>query len=135
MASEFQIGTTLLGMQPLDTLLETSQGIDPDWSFKPYSTWTRLANKRKRGNGFPIAIWRWNGLSLSHRQTLRDLISPDLSGPVYIRTATNDIDDVYEEIVYKTFQAEMNWTEEDEDIQAGSDLGVIITFTHLIEAS
>lgn len=134
MSSEFKIGTAnnIYDFLPLDTLLNTSQGIDPDWSFKPFSTSTRLANKQLRGNGFPIAIWRWNGMSQANRQVLRDLIGTDLSAPMYIRTATNEID-VYGDIVYKAFSCTMNWTPEDEDVQAGNDLGVVITFTHLEE--
>jgi hypothetical protein len=134
MPSEFKIGTanTIYDFLPIDTLLNTSQGIDPDWSFRPYSTSVRLANGQLQGNGFPIAIWRWNALSLANRQVLRDLITTGLSASMYIRTATNDVD-VYGDIVYKSFSCIMTWTDQDEDIQADSDLGVILTFTHLVE--
>jgi len=134
MPSEFKIGTAnnIYDFLPLDTLLNTSEGVDPDWSFQPYSTSVRLANGILRGNGFPVAVWRWNGLSLTHRQVLRDLIGTDLSAAMYIRTATNEID-IYGDLVFQAYSCIMNWTDQDEDIQADSDLGVVITFTHLVE--
>lgn len=134
MSSEFKIGTanTIYDFLPLDTLLNTSEGVDPDWSFQPFSTSVRLANGLLRGNGFPIAVWRWNGISLEHRQILRDLIGTDLSAAMYIRTATNEID-IYDALVYKAYACIMNWPETDEDIQADNTLGLVLTFTHLVE--
>jgi hypothetical protein len=135
MPSEFKIGTanTLYDFLPLNELLDTSQGIDPDWSYQPFSASVRLANGILQGNGFPQAIWRWNAMDLANRQILRNLIGTNLSAAMYIRTATNEVDDVYEDIIYKAFSCIMNWPDEDEDIQADNTVGLVITFTHLVE--
>jgi hypothetical protein len=133
MASEFKLGTDLISdFQSLDQLLSTSAGIDPDWSFRPFSGSIRLGDGTLQGTGFPIAKWRWNGLSDARRQILKDFADSDLSVSLYIRTATNEVD-IYDAIVFKTFSCIMNWTEEDEDFQADKVLGLVITFTHLVE--
>lgn len=136
MASEFKIGTanTIYDFLPIDTLLNTTQGIDPDWSFEDYTSYVDLANGQQRGNGFPRAIWRWNAMDLTNRQVLRNLIASGISAPMYIRTATNDVD-VYGDLVYKSFSCIMKWPASDEDIQANEVLGLVITFTHLIEVA
>ena len=134
MASEFKIGTdnTIYDFLPIDTLLGTSQGIDPDWSFKPYSVTVRLGDGMLQGNGFPIAKWRWNGMDEDQRQILHDLIGAEnLSGTVFIRTATNEVD-VYGDRIYQAYECIMNWPEEDEDFQTDKVLGLILTFTHLV---
>lgn len=134
MASEFKIGTAnnVYDFLPLDTVLNTTDAVDPDWSFQPYSVATRLGNGILHGNGFPIAKWRWNGLVEEHRQTLKDLIGDDLSAAGYIRTATNEVN-VYGDRVYKAFSCIMEWMETDEDVQTDKVLGLIMTFTQLVE--
>lgn len=132
MASEFKIGTAnnVYDFLPIDTLLGTSQGIDPDWSFKPYSQAVELGDGTVQGNGFPVAKWRWNGMVEEKRQVLHDLISGALSGPIYIRTATNEVD-IYGDRIYQAYLGVMKWPVEDEDIQTDKVLGLILTFTHL----
>lgn len=134
MPSEFKIGTanTIYDLLPLDQLLNTSRGVDPDWSFQPYSTAVRLGDGRLQGNGFPIAKWRWNAMSEEWRQILKDLIGADLSGAIYIRTATNEVD-VYGDRVYKVFSCILNWPDTDEDFQTDKVMQLILTFTHLVE--
>lgn len=132
--SDFKIGltTSVYDFLPLDQFLNTSQDIDPDWSFQPYSASVRLGDGTLQGNGFPVAKWRWNGMSDAHRQLLKSLVGSNLSAQVYIQTATNDVD-AYDAIVFKTFECIMNWPTEDEDFQADKVLGLILTFTHLVE--
>jgi hypothetical protein len=136
MPSEFMIGTAnnIYDFLPIDELLQTTESTatDPDWSFEPFTTSVRLANGTLRGNGYPRAVWRWNIMTDANRQTLRDLISTDLSGWVYIRTATNDVD-MYGDIIFNTYYGIMTWSDQDEDIQADKVLGLVLTFTHLTE--
>ena len=134
MPSDFKIGTanTIYDLLPIDELLNTSQAIDPDWSYQPFSVSVRLGDGTLQGNGFPVAKWRWNGMTEVRRQVLKDLIGANLSGTVYIRTATNELD-VYGDRVYKVFSCVMNWPDTDEDFQTDKVLGLILTFTHLVE--
>jgi hypothetical protein len=134
MSSLFKIGltTSVYDFLSLDQFLSTSRDIDPDWSFQPFSGSVRLGDGTLFGTGFHVAKWRWNGMEDLHRQTLKELVSPGLSGPVYIQTATNDVD-IYNSIVFKTYACVMNWPTEDEDFQADKVLGLILTFTHLVE--
>jgi hypothetical protein len=89
-----------------------------------------LGNGLKQGQGFPIAIWRFNQLSNANRQVLKTLC-PGLSAEVYIQTKTNELDG--SDLEWKVFKCIMNWTPEDEDKQANRTLAVVLTFTHLEE--
>lgn len=130
--AEFKIGTTLGGLALLDTLFAPGGSVfDPDWSFQDFATSRELADGTVKGQGFPVAIWRWNHLSEDNRAVLRALI-PGLSALLYIRTPTNEID-IYGDIVWENFQAVARWTPEDEDKAARETLGLVLTFTHLIE--
>jgi hypothetical protein len=137
MSSNFKIGTAnnIYDFLPLDEIFGEPSPGDPDWSFQPFSTSVRLANGILQGNGFPVAKWRWNGMSDPDRQLLRDVVGSNLSAEVYIRTATNEVDDVYGTIVFKAYSCIMNWTDTDEDFQGDKVLGLIITFTHLAEVT
>lgn len=127
---DFRIGTTLGGMQTLDSILIAEGSVDPDWSFQPYSQSIRLGSGQVKGQGFSIAKWRWNIMSDDNREVLRDFVGDELSATVYIRTATNETIDG--EIVYADFQAIMNWPDQDEDFQSDKVLSLIIIFTHLV---
>jgi hypothetical protein len=135
MTSEFQLGLTddIYSFLPLDQLLTPNQDIpvDPDWSFKEFSSAVHLGDGTIQGNGFPSAIWRWNHLSLEHRSILRTLC-PALSVSCFIRTATGELD-VYGDLEFKSFSAIMIWPEEDEDIQPQDVLSLVLRFTHLVE--
>lgn len=130
----FQIGTTLLGIEPLEDIFTPDPGdvFDPDWSFQPFATSIELADGTVKGQGFPIAKWRFNHISEENREVLKDFC-PNLSALVYIETPTNE-SDLYG-TVFKQYQAVMRWTDTDEDKAADRTLGMIITFTHLIEQS
>ncbi len=133
MASDFKLGLTndIYSFLPLDELLpNVNVPNDPDWSYKRFAAAVTLGDGTIQGNGFPVAVWRWNHLSFEHREILRGLC-PDLSVNCFIRTATNEIDDG--ELVFKVFSAIMVWPEEDEDIQARSVLSLVLRFTHLVE--
>jgi hypothetical protein len=130
--SEFKIGTTLGGMQALETIFSPGGSVfDPDWSYQPFAGAIRLADGTIKGQGFPVAKWRFNHISNDNRDALRSLI-PGLSALLYIRTPTNEID-IYGDIVWGSFQAVAEWTPEDEDKAAAETLGFVLTFTHLIE--
>lgn len=128
------IANDIYSFLPLDQLLLELDDPDPDWSFQPYSTSVRLANGVLQGNGFPIAKWRWKIMPDTDREILRAMIAPNLSGPVFIRTATNEVD-VYGAIVFKTYSCIMNWPDTDEDLQADKVLDLLLTFTHLVEVT
>lgn len=128
----FKIGTSLMALDDLSEIFtpDRSDVFEPDWSFQDFATAIELADGTVKGQGFPIAIWRWAHLSDVNRQELKDLC-PGLSALVYIETATNEVD-IYG-TVFKQYQAVMRWTEEDEDKSVDQTLGVLIRFTHLIE--
>lgn len=136
MSSNFMAGIAndIYSLLPLDQLLTGLDDPDPDWSFQPYSTSVRLANGIKQGNGFPIIQWRWNIMDDIDREILRAMIAPNLSGPVFIRTATNEVD-IYGAIVFKTYSCIMNWTDTDEDLQADKVQHLLLTFTHAVEVT
>lgn len=136
MSSEFMIGltTSVYDFLPLDTLLDTTASIDPDWSFQQFSTSIRLGDGTLKGVGFPIAKWRWNIMEDLNRQALKAFVGSDLSAQLYIRTATNDVDS-YGDIVFKSYSCIVNWPDTDEDFQADKVLGLILVFTHLIEVT
>lgn len=128
----FKIGTTLEGMQEIEDLFSPGGAVfDPDWSYQPFAESIRLADGTVKGQGFPVAIWRFNHLSNENRQILRALI-PNLSALLYIHTPTNETD-LYGDFIWGDFYAVAEWTPEDEDKAADQTLGFIITFTHLIE--
>jgi hypothetical protein len=135
MASNFKIGATLETMQELDAILAGDFEVDPDWSFAPYSTSVRLGNGQQKGMGFPIARWRWNGMDMTNRELLRNFVGSDLSATVYIQTATNETEELYgeDEVVFRTYEAIMNWPNQDEDFQASAVVSFVLIFTHLIE--
>jgi hypothetical protein len=133
MPSLFKIGATLSIYDFLsltDILPNIDIPVDPDWSFKKYSTAIRYGRGHLIGQGFPIAVWRWNHFSDLHREVFRELC-PDLSADMYIKTPTNETEDGVP--IFKPFSCIMNWMTEDEDKQINRTLGVIFTFTHLVE--
>jgi len=133
MASEFKLGLTndIYSFFPIDELLpNVNIPNDPDWSFKQFATAVTLGDGAVQGNGFPVAIWRWNHMSVEHRAILKALC-PALSVSCFIRTATNELDD--DELEFKVFSAIMVWPEEDEDIRVRKVLSFVLRFTHLVE--
>lgn len=131
MAEEFEIGTSLAGMETLNELFENdSEVFNPDWSFQPFAGSVRLADGTIKGQGFPVAVWRWNRLSNIYREAIKALI-PGLSATLYIHTPTNE--SASGVITWGDFQAVAQWTDTDEDKAANQTLGLVLTFTHLIE--
>lgn len=135
MASDFMIGltTSIYDFLSLDQVVTETQG-DPDWSYQPFSQAIRTGAGLSKGVGFPIAKWRWNAIADLDREALRAFVGSDLSAAVCIRTATNEVD-VYGAIVFQTFSCVMHWPDTDEDFQADKVLGMILTFTHLVEVT
>lgn len=133
MPDTFMIGleNTVYDLLPLENWLETTDiPIRPDWTFKQYATASKLGDGKLKGQGFPIAVWRWNHMTNANREVFRTFCL-DLSATVYIHTPTNESS--AGDLIWKTFQAMMNWTPEDEDKQVDQTIGFILTFTHLIE--
>ncbi len=134
MSSDFKLGLVndIYSFLPIDELLPNLDiPIDPDWSFQPFSTSAGLGDGIVQGNGFPVAIWRFNHLSFAQRAILKTLC-PALSVSVFIQTATNEID-AYGVRAFKVFSGIMVWPPEDEDIEGGSVLSLVFRFTHLVE--
>lgn len=130
MADTFQIGTTST-MTDLETVLSSNVPMEPDWSYRPFSTNVKLQNGVVQGNGFPVIKWRFNQISQANRETLRETYCavPNLSKTsIYIRTPITETADGV--LIWKTFKCILNWPTEEEDFQADRDLGFILTFTH-----
>lgn len=133
MASNFQIATTLgaLSSGALDSILSTQSGdVDPDWSFQPYAQSIRLGNGKTKGQGFPIAKWRWNGMEDVNREVFKAFVGSNLSTDIYIKTATNET--LSGLVTFKRYLCVMNWPQADEDFQADKVLSFILTFTHMV---
>lgn len=133
MALEYRIGTStdIYEFELLSDILPNhGKPVDPDWSYRPYANSVKLGNGHDKGMGYPSATWRWNQLPDAAREVLRTLC-PGLSSNVYIRTPINETSSGVK--TWKTFQAIMHWTPEDEDKQAGRTLGIVVVFTHLVE--
>lgn len=128
----FRIGTDLeTDFDLLTTQLANMQKpITPDWTFQPYATVVRLGSGKTRGQGFPIAKWRWNFMSNTNREILREFC-PDLAADIYIYTPTNETTTGVK--TWKAFQGVMNWTPEEESKAGRVTLGLLLIFTHLEE--
>ena len=119
-ATTFAIGTSVVGLATLDSL-----GIvDPKSSFQPYSAAYKGADGIKKGQGYAKAIWHWDLIHAAERATIRAYIT-GLGGNLYIRMPDN-------EGTWHVFQANMAWTENEEDQFATRTLDLPIEFTHLI---
>jgi hypothetical protein len=130
MTDTFQIGATS-SMSDLETVLGSIVPVEPDWSYRPFSTNVKLQSGVTQGNGFPVVKWRFNHLSQSDRETLRETYCavPNLSKTgVYIHTPITETNSGV--LIWKTFKCILNWPPEEEDFQADQILGFILTFTH-----
>lgn len=125
MASEFKIGSTLLGITSLDAL--TVPLLDPSTTFQNYSQLLDLGSGLKRGAGYPIAKWIYVFLSQAQREQLREFCT-GASAEVYIRTRTRD-EDLYATL-FKTYKAVMIWPEQ-EEYRNSRRLDITFTFTRL----
>lgn len=127
----FRIGLTndayLFSLSELFT--PTGDVFDPDWSFQDFAEAQELNDGTVKGQGFPIAKWRFNHISNENRAVLRSLC-PGLSARVYIETPTNEID-LYGANETGVFYCVMRWMDTDEDKAAAETLGVLLTFTHM----
>jgi len=101
MASNFKIGTTLLGIASLDGL--TVAVPDPRSTYEPYTKALALGNGTVRGGGWRAATWHWDVISRAQADQLRAFCS-GASAVVFIRTRTNASTDQF-----KIYQAVMIW--------------------------
>ncbi len=119
-----EIGLTLESMTNFENLPTPIP--NPKTFFKPFSEIVTLGDGSSFGRGFPEAEMRWNIITREQRDQLRAFCQ-GASATVYIKLRTNDNADEY-----KTFQAVMHWTaEEERDARARLDFS--IKFTHMIE--
>lgn len=121
MASELEIGTTLVGLATLDSL-----GIIlPKTSYTPHSSLLRLGDGTVKGMGWPTATWHWNIISATQKAILRTY-STGASEIIFIRTKLNDG-------TYEDFECVMIWPPNDE-ISATRSLSFTIQFQRLVVA-
>lgn len=126
----FKIGSTLLGLQDLEDIFYLDGPGEPDWSYQPFSKAVVLGNGQVKGQGFPVAKWRWNGMSALNREILKAFVGSDLSATVYIETATNETSGGV--VVFDQFQAIMRWPAVEEDFQINRVLAFVLIFTNLV---
>lgn len=105
---------------------------DPDAKFRRFSSATKTLGGSLFGRGFSIATWELTGLVGEQKVALRN-ICPGLSAPVYIETMTNDYDLCSNERIWIQAQAIMEWPAGEEDIQDEKTLGLLLSFTKLVE--
>jgi hypothetical protein len=128
---EFMIGleNNIYDLLPLSELFSPEGDVfDPDWSFQDFAESQELNDGTVKGQGFPVAKWRFNHISNENREILR-AFCPGLSAVVYIQTKTNETASGVE--TWGIFRAVMRWMDTDEDKAASETLGVLLTFTHL----
>ena len=128
----FYLGETLdeADFLTLNEIFASSDLLDPDATFAPFSSYTDDVDGGRTGRGFPVVMWKWNAIEDLQVEALR-VYCAALSSDVYIRTQTNRVD-VYGAPVFATYKAKMLWMPRDEDKQAGKTLGFVIEFRHLI---
>lgn len=121
--SKFQIGTTLIGMVDLSTIVGR---------YTPYQTPSlfydqiELSNKIEKGIGFPKTIWHWDILPQSSRNILKTTYCPDpaISAVVFINTPDNTG-------AWHSYQAVMKF-QLTEDMQNGRTLKFDLLFERMV---
>lgn len=133
-SNTFYIGSSVdpSDFKTLDEWIFNNNGMSasPDATFSPFSGFAEQADSQRKGRGFPRAVWHWSARNDIDIEVLRSFIT-DLSGTVYIRTPTNEVD-AYGVRIWETFQAVMLWPPDDEDKQAYHTLGFTLEFRKLI---
>ena len=130
----FRLAQLSAGANPLywdtlqDLLGEADIPIEPDATYN--QNVVALADGQKRLLGFPYVTWSLT-LTGMQKYILRQ-ICPYASASVYIETPTNNYD-ANGAREWTQAQAIMNWTEDEENIDADITLDIVIRFTHLVE--
>ena len=122
---QYEIGPTYAGMTNVEELATPLP--PPRSTFKPYSQAVNLGNGRVRGNGWPVAEWRFGFLKQAQRDQLR-AFCPGASACVYIKTRTNDSADSYQ-----VYTATMVWPQSEERDADGRRLDFVVEFINLQE--
>lgn len=127
MASDFKIGSTLVGIASLDTL-----GIiaNPNPSFQPYAEQVQDGAGVVHGVGLPVAEWHWDVMRAGESDILAAFLGGAASATVYIRTRTNRL--TTGAYTFKTYSAVMIWPLS-EDVQSKRNLSLTIQFRNLVE--
>lgn len=121
--TQFAIGTVNppTNIETLPTPLPVPRAV-----FRDYAELITAASGRVYGRGYPYCQWTFSRLTSAQRAQLKSFC-PSASANVYIRTLADDD-------AYHTYQAVMQWPEEEEREPAVRDrLELTITFTHLVE--
>ena len=126
------------GMVTLASILEAASiPYGPDIRFKDFSDFKDVEDTSRRGLGYSMATWEWQGLDDIQRYALRAYCSA-LSAQVYVRTATNETTSAGIH-VWHTYLATMLWVTEYEDrevwlkdVQGGYMLGAKFEFRALV---
>lgn len=122
MASNYKIGTSLVGITSLDLL--ATPVVDPKHTFVSYSRLDQLGNGMVRGGGWMKAEWRYGFVTQAQRDMLRTFCT-GASSEVFIRTRKNDTVGAF-----VTYKAVMIWPDE-EETDAGRRMDFIIKFQRL----
>jgi len=93
---------------------------------RDYAELVTASSGRVYGRGYPYCQWTFSHLTSAQRAQLKSFCS-GASANVYIRTLADDD-------AYHTYQAVMQWPEEEQREPAVRDrLELTISFTHLVE--
>ena len=99
--SDFQIGSTELGMVTLNSLGVNTPQNDPVY----FSQSVDRADALVSGVGWSTDVWMWAGISIAQRNIMKTYCTGK-SSSVYIRTMLSDQ-------IYATFRAVMIWQEKE----------------------
>jgi hypothetical protein len=132
--SEFRIATTSGGLAASGALLSTilagyDKHYEPQWSFIPQSAFYDNYIGGRFSEGYPLVTWKWGALRFEQRQLLRAFCT-GLSTTVFIKTVTNEtISGVRQ---FASYEAVMNWRNDNELIGINYVEQVEIMFTHCV---
>jgi hypothetical protein len=115
-------------------LAGTDISASPDWTHTKYSSYSERGDGGRTGRGSPVVAWRWKGLRLSQRETLRAFVT-GLSTEVYIQTPTNETTSSGTVRTWANYRAQMLWLPADENvsnINVDVLLDVDIGFRHCV---
>ena len=83
--AQFMIGADTVSLVNIEDL-----GLpEPQWEFRPWSQSVPLGDGSVRGQGAPVAVWRWRFLTQAQRAQLR-AYCPGKSASVAVQTLDNE---------------------------------------------
>ena len=132
--SEFRIASSGGDLSAAGALLSAilagyDKHYEPEWSFKPQSSFDDLPTGGRLALGYPVVTWKWGALRFQQRQLLKAFCT-GLSTSVKIKTATNETSAGVR--TFASYTAWMNWTPQQELIGINYVEQVTIIFTHCV---